>query len=141
MRTLAMDSVQNPMQIRPAMTVEAGAGFHGWEGNGASRSIWASPHAELEIANLTDREREVVLEFRIVAGDSRAIEVSTLDGTELERVAVDANAPLLVSTQVSVPRGKLTLQLHSDTPAIHEPESRRLAYQIRDLGLRINPDK
>lgn len=134
-QTLWVDFARNPVELSTPVSVAAGAGFYGWENNGSIAWNWGSLDSALEIRSHLPYPMLLVLEFTVVVGDSRSIVVSSDAGHELAKLSLDPEHPGVFSLPVEVGTGVTIVKLHSTGPILHDEGVRKLAFQLRDLGL------
>lgn len=137
-QTIWVNFARNPVDLPSSISVSASRGFYGWESDGISRWNWASLDSELQLRNDQEESASVILEFTLVAGDARSVSIRTSDGTEVANVAIDPTRPGNLRLPLELGPGAMTISLHSDPPALHELDSRKLSFQLRELGLRLS---
>ncbi|HET9034512.1 MAG TPA: hypothetical protein VFN25_16615 [Dokdonella sp.] len=133
--TLWVNFARNPVILNTPISVVPGIGFYGWEDNGTIAWNWGSLDSELEIRNELSYPMSLVLEFTIVVGDSRSIVVTSESGLESVTLKLDPEHPGFVSLPVEANAGVTIVKVHSTGPVLHDEGARKLAFQLRDLGL------
>lgn len=136
-QTIGVDFARNPASIDAPLQVVPGLGFYGWETDGLVRWNWSTLDAELEVRSKLQRKIPVIVEFSLVGGDSRTIIISTDKGVEMQRLTIDGAHPGHVKIPLTVEQGASVIRLHSDGSALHEPDTRKLAFQLRNLELHL----
>ena len=136
-QTVGGDFARNPARIDAPLQATPGKGFYGWETDGLLRWNWSTLDAQLEVRSMLSRKVPVSLEFLLVVGDARTIVVSTDKGIELQRLTIDGAHPGHVKIPLILEKGISVIRLHSEGSALHEPETRKLAFQLRDLELHL----
>lgn len=137
-RTLRVSFARNPPLPPAAVALVAEEGFHGWESGDGVRWNWAGVEASLEVRNALDREVSLLVEFWLVAGDGRVVQVLGENGEMITEFDIDGHRPASVSIPLMARPGNTRLNLRTDTPALHnDGAARQLAYQVRSIQLRL----
>ena len=113
MQTLWANFARNPVDVSSVISVAASRGFYGWESDGVLKWNWASLDTELQVRNDQQESVSVILEFTLVAGDSRMVSISTDAGAKLASVVIDPTHPATFKLPVDLGAGITTINLHS----------------------------
>ncbi len=134
--TLHVDFARHTTAQQSVVSLGAGAGFQGWQGDGTARWNWAGADSQLEIRNSLASTLELQVEFWLVGNDTREVGVSDADGRLLATVAITAAQPGYARVHVNALPGVTVLHLHSPEPP--PPALRELGqtFQLRDPSLR-----
>ncbi len=140
-RTIGLNFARNPMQVDAPVVARPTKGFYGWETDGISKWNWATLDSEIEVSSSLDRDIQGVLDFVLVGGDSRVITIHDESGVEFNRVLIDGDHPGHVKIPLVVGKGRRVVRLQSEGVALHEPEARKLAFQLRNLEFHLAEGK
>lgn len=136
--TLRVDFARNSPPRTSAVSLEADWGFHGWESSGGIRWNWAGVEASLGVRNVLKREVALLVEFWLVAGDKRVVQVLGENDEVISEFRIDGDHPASASIPLIARPGITSLKLRTDTPALHnDGGARQLAYQVRSIQLRF----
>ncbi len=134
--SLHVDFARNTLSQAAAVSAVAGAGFEGWNSDGHARWNWSGAVSTLEVRNSLARTLSLQVEFWLVSGDDRIVDVSDEYGMPLASVQVTAAQPGFARFPVHARPGTTALILRSagSTPA---PTGSGQVFQLRDPALRL----